>query len=68
MFDWNDLRYFLRVLAPPRDLAQPVTLLVHPDLRNAPRLRAFFDFIVAGIDTLRPLMSGQTHHETLSDR
>ena len=45
----------VRVLELPADLKQPMTLLVHPDLRNVPRVRAFFDFMVGEIDRLRPL-------------
>jgi DNA-binding transcriptional LysR family regulator len=47
----------VRVLALPADLKQPMTLLVHPDLRNVPRVRVFFDFMVGEIDRLRPLLS-----------
>ena len=47
----------VRVLELPADLKQPMTLLVHPDLRNVPRVRAFFDFMVEEIDRLRPLLS-----------
>ena len=52
----------VQVLDAPPDLAQPLTMLVHPDLRHTPRVRAFFDFIVAEIDTLRPLLSGRTRY------
>jgi hypothetical protein len=33
-----------------------IYLLVHPDLRDVPRVRALFDFIVAEIDSFRPLL------------
>jgi len=52
----------VQVLDAPPDLAQPLTMLVHPDLRHTPRVRAFFDFIAAEIDTLRPLLSGRTRY------
>jgi DNA-binding transcriptional LysR family regulator len=47
----------VRVLELPPELKQPMTLLVHPDLRHVPRVRAFFDFMVGEIDRLRPLLS-----------
>jgi DNA-binding transcriptional LysR family regulator len=53
----NDL---LPVLDLPADLAQPITLLVHPDLRNTPRVAALFDFLVGEISNLRPLLTGGT--------
>ena len=46
------------VLDLPADLVQPITLLVHPDLRNVPRVRALFDFLVGEIANLRPLLGG----------
>jgi DNA-binding transcriptional LysR family regulator len=47
----------MRVLELPADLKQPMTLLVHRDLRDVPRVRAFFDFMIGEIDRLRPLLS-----------
>jgi DNA-binding transcriptional LysR family regulator len=47
----------VRMLELPAELKQPITLLVHPDLRNVPRVRAVFDFLVGEIDRLRPLLS-----------
>jgi DNA-binding transcriptional LysR family regulator len=47
----------VRVLELPADLKQPMTLLVHPDLRNVPRVQAFFDFMIGEIERLRPLLS-----------
>jgi DNA-binding transcriptional LysR family regulator len=47
----------VRVLDLPPELNQPITLLVHPDLRNVPRVRAVFDFLVGEIDRLRPLLT-----------
>jgi DNA-binding transcriptional LysR family regulator len=49
----------VQVLALPPELAEPITLLVHPDLRNTPRVRALFDFLVGEIGYLRQLLSGQ---------
>lgn len=39
-------------------LNSAIYLVVHPDLRNAPRIRAFFDFVVAEIDAYRPFLLG----------
>jgi hypothetical protein len=33
-----------------------VYLLVHPDLRDVPRVRALFDFMVSEVDSFRPLL------------
>ena len=33
-----------------------IYLLVHPDLRNVPRVRALFDFMVSEVDSFRPLL------------
>jgi DNA-binding transcriptional LysR family regulator len=48
------------VLDLPPELVQPITLLVHPDLRNAPRVRALFDFLVEDIPKLRLILKGET--------
>jgi DNA-binding transcriptional LysR family regulator len=47
------------VLQLPPELVQPITLLVHPDLRHTPRVRALFDFLVEDIPNLRRLLSGE---------
>jgi DNA-binding transcriptional LysR family regulator len=52
----------VRVLDMPAELKQPVTMLVHPDLRNTPRVRAFFDFIASEIDQLRPIFAGEKRY------
>jgi DNA-binding transcriptional LysR family regulator len=47
------------VLGPLPGLYSPIYLLTHPDLRHMPRVRAFFDFIIAEIDNVRSvLMAG----------
>jgi DNA-binding transcriptional LysR family regulator len=47
------------VLGPVPGLYSPIYLLTHPELRHMPRIRAFFDFIIAEIDSVRPvLMAG----------
>jgi DNA-binding transcriptional LysR family regulator len=46
----------VRLFDPVPESMSSIYLLVHPDLRNAPRVRALFDFMVAEIDTFRPLL------------
>jgi hypothetical protein len=36
---------------------------VHPDLRHAPRVRAFFDFVIAEIGAFRPVLLGKTQRK-----
>ena len=50
----------IRVIDPLPELMSQVYLLVHPDLRKTPRVRAFIDFVVSEIDAYRPLLSGKT--------
>jgi DNA-binding transcriptional LysR family regulator len=47
-----------RVLGPVPGLYSPIYLLTHPDLRQMPRIRAFFDFIVAEIEQVRSVLTG----------
>jgi DNA-binding transcriptional LysR family regulator len=48
----------VRVLGPIPELARIWRLLAHPDVRRTPRVSAFFDFMVAEIDSLRPILTG----------
>lgn len=52
----------VRVLDAPAELRLPMTMLVHPDLRNTPRVRAFFDFVASQIDQLRPIFAGEKRY------
>jgi DNA-binding transcriptional LysR family regulator len=45
------------VLGPLPGLYSPIYLLTHPDLRHTPRVRAFFDFIIAEIDSVRSVLT-----------
>jgi DNA-binding transcriptional LysR family regulator len=45
------------VLGPLPGLYSPIYLLTHPDLRQMPRVRAFFDFIIEEIDSVRPVLT-----------
>jgi DNA-binding transcriptional LysR family regulator len=46
------------VLGPMPGLYSPIYLLTHPDLRHMPRVRTFFDFIIAEIDSVRAVLTG----------
>lgn len=47
----------VRVVEPLPELASSWHILVHPDLRHMPRVRAFFDFIVSERDRLHPILT-----------
>jgi DNA-binding transcriptional LysR family regulator len=49
--------------APQPELTEPMTLVVHPDLRQAARVRAFFDFVEAEAKTVRDLLRGRARQE-----
>jgi DNA-binding transcriptional LysR family regulator len=51
----NDL---MQVLPPLSELSTPFHLLVHEDMRQAPRVRAFFDFVVREIKLVRSVLEG----------
>lgn len=48
----------VRVIEPVAELSRIWRLLTTAELRRSPRVAAFFDFIVSGIDTLRPIITG----------
>jgi DNA-binding transcriptional LysR family regulator len=50
----------IRVIDPLPELMSHIYILVHPDLRHAPRVRAFFDFVIAKIGAFRPVLLGKT--------
>jgi DNA-binding transcriptional LysR family regulator len=45
------------VFGPVPGLYSQIYLLTHPDLRHTPRIRAFFDFIIAELDSVRPILA-----------
>jgi hypothetical protein len=47
-----------RVLGSLPGLYSPIYLLTHPDLRQMPRVSAFFDFVVAEIEEMRSVFDG----------
>lgn len=47
-----------RVLGPIPELTRIWRVLTTPELRQSPRVAAFFDFIVEEIDTLKPIITG----------
>jgi DNA-binding transcriptional LysR family regulator len=50
----------VRVIDPVPELMSPIHLLAHPDLHKTARVRAFFDFVIREIGSLRPLLLGKT--------
>ena len=44
---------------PSPSFAADLWLLTHPDLRHAPRVRVFLDFMAAEIATRRPFIEGE---------
>lgn len=48
----------VQVIGPVVELTRIWRVLTTPELRRTPRVAAFFDFIVAEIDTLRPIITG----------
>ena len=52
----NDL---VCVWHPQPEVTEPFTLLVHPDLRKIPRVRALLDFVGEEIPTIRALFRGE---------
>jgi DNA-binding transcriptional LysR family regulator len=48
----------VRVLGPIPELARIWRVLTSPELRHAPRVAAFFDFIVEEIEALQPILTG----------
>jgi DNA-binding transcriptional LysR family regulator len=56
-----DARPDLRRLLPPKpEFGTDLWLLTHPDLRNAPRIRVFLDFLAAEIARRRKFIEGET--------
>ena len=53
----------IRVIDPLPELMSQIYILVHPDLRHAPRVRAFFDFVIAEIGAFRPMLLGKTQRK-----
>jgi DNA-binding transcriptional LysR family regulator len=51
----NDL---VEALPPLTDLSTPFHILIHEDMRRAPRVRAFFDFVVREIGLVRSVLEG----------
>jgi DNA-binding transcriptional LysR family regulator len=50
----------IRLIGPIPNLTTPFYLLMHRDMRRAPRVRAFFDFFVEDLPRLRPIIAGRS--------
>ena len=48
----------VRVLCPIPELARNWRLLTHPDLRQTPRISAFFDFVIEERKALKSILTG----------
>lgn len=48
----------VRVLGPIPELTRSWRLLTHPDLRHAPHVSAFFDFVIEQRKQLKPILTG----------
>lgn len=48
----------VRVLGPIPELQRSWRLLTHPDLRQTPRVAAFFDFVNGELAAVRPILTG----------
>lgn len=47
----------VRIFGPIPGLVTPLHLLIHEDLKQNPRVRAFFDFIVENVGTIREILT-----------
>ena len=54
----------VRAYGPVADLSTNFFLLMHGDMRNTPRVRVFFDFVVENLSILRPLLAGDLDAES----
>jgi len=46
-----------RVIGPVPGLYSPIYLLTHPDLRQMPRVNAFFDFVVEELERIKLVLT-----------
>ena len=53
----------VQVLGPLPGLFSPIYLLTHPDLRHSPRVGPFFDYFIAELTSVRPLLIGEIARE-----
>lgn len=58
----------VRVIGPLPALTGHLWILTHPELHRTPKVRAFFDFMVAEIEPYKPLMIGETRGPVRVDR
>jgi DNA-binding transcriptional LysR family regulator len=52
------------MFGPIPELTTPFYLLMHQDLKQTPRVRAFFDFIIDELDAIRSLLAGKRNNIT----
>ena len=51
---------YVPLYGPLKDIVSGCYLIAHPDLHKTPRVRAFFDFMIAEIEQFRPMLMGRT--------
>jgi len=56
----------IRLIDPVPELVTHLWLLMHPDMQRTPRVRVFFDFVVAEIKTFRTLLAPQKINDPVS--
>jgi len=49
----------VRLFGPLKGIASGIYLVAHPDLHRTPRVRAFFDFMIAEIERFRSMLAGK---------
>jgi DNA-binding transcriptional LysR family regulator len=54
----------MRLIDPVEGLMGEFWVLTHPEMKDAPRVRAFTDFLAAEIKKYRPLLMGQSRERT----
>lgn len=59
-------RGLVRVLGPVPDLTTGFYLLMHREMRRAPRVRALFVFIIENLAALRPILTGEVRTANLA--
>jgi DNA-binding transcriptional LysR family regulator len=55
----DDHSDFIRMFGPIPELKTSFYLLMHQDMKRTPRVRAFFDFVVDELETIRSLLGGE---------
>jgi DNA-binding transcriptional LysR family regulator len=49
----------VRLFGPIKNFITPFHIFMHEDFKHTPRIRAFFDFVIDEIPSIRPLFTGE---------